>query len=826
MKAVVDGRLRFLWRWVPGLVLLAACAWWLMPLETPLHSIGLYALAFAWSVVLPGTLVHRALRGRPTTLVADVAFGGATGLVLQLLAWAGLTVLGVAQWLVFWPVPVVLAFALIPSLRRHWTLARYDRALHPTTSWAIVLAAMIAVYGAFRTSSATSVLPPAASSWYQDSYWHLSIAAETMRAFPPEMPQIAGRAFSYHWFANAHIGAMTWTTGLDLPLVFSRLWVAPIIVLAVMGIAAAGQRLTGRAWPGALAALMAAAGAVIQPAWFGVYGVTSFNSLSPSQQFSLPLMTLALAPLIDALRGIRLRWGSWLLLALATLGVSGAKASVIPVLVCGLLLALVVALIANRGLLRPVAIALAVVGVVGALTWPLVAGGGSGVRLQLFATIRALDPWVRFSGVPVAGGIALGPLPPGIERQGGVILLILLLVAYGIAYLWLLAGLPALGKSDLSGWMLLGVGIAGFGAMMLINQDGLSQVYFMSGAIIAWHLLAAWGVKLLIDKAAVRSSGWTIASAIVLGLCAGYAAASTIRNITGPYRGAEHLNRTLVISFSCVAAAVGVWLVLAFLARRRPAARHVVPVVGVMALIGAAIPTWHLATIAQFVGQLNPTQGASTMLVGAIVCGLLGLAGVIWFGGARPSDPQPEFPQWIKIVPATALAGVVLVSISTPVVDPNRPPPTASPGRIVQSTEATAALWLRDTTDRFAIVASNVHCLAKRTAPNCDARAYWVGAFSERRILVEGWGYTAAAHEAHGRGGRTYSQQPFEDPDLFALNEAAFYAPTPEVLSRLRARGVSYLFANSLAGPVSPRLGELAPPVFVSGPVTIHKLEP
>lgn len=825
MTALADGRLRFLWRWVPGVVLLFATAWWLAPLDTPWGQIGLYFLAFAWAVVLPGMLVHRALRGRPTTLVADVAFGGATGLVLQLLAWAVLTALGGAQWLALWPVPVVLAFALVPALRKHWTFARYDRALHPATSWAVVLAAIIPVFSAYRDSVARTALPPGATAWYQDSYWHLSIVAETMRAVPPQMPHIAGRELSYHWFANAHIGAMTWTTGLETPMVFSRLWVAPVLVLAVVSIVAVGQRLTGRAWPGALAALMAAAGAAIQPAWFGVVGVSSFNSLSPSQQFSLPLMMLALVPLIDALRGVRLRWGSWVLLALATLGVAGAKASVIPVLICGLLLALVVALIGNRSLLRPTGIALAIVGAVGALTWPLVAGGGSGVRLQLFATIRALDPWVRFSGVPISGGIALGPLPPGIEKSGGVTLLILLVIAYTIAYLWLLAGLPALRTTDLSGWLLLGIGIAGFSAMMLLNQDGLSQVYFMAGAVTAWHLLAAWGLKLIIDRSAVRSSPWAIASAIMFGLCSGFIAARVAREVTGPAPAADKLNSALLTSTVCVAAFVALWLLVAFFTRKRPAAPHLVTLVAVAALFGAAIRPPYIETVAAFVPAATPLQGSHILLVSVVIGALLSLAGVIGFGGLYPGRRDlPKFPRAVKLVPAAVLAGVVLIAISTPVIDPRAQPIPAPPGRLVQPTESAAALWLRDNTDRFAVVASNVHCIDKVTRPNCDARGYWVGAFSERRILVEGWAYTPAAHEAHGRDGLQYSRQPFDDPELFKLNEAAFYAPTPGGLQRLRDRGVKYLFADSLAGRVSPQLRQLARAVFTSGPVTIYEL--
>ena len=62
------------------------------------------------------------------------------------------------------------------------------------------------------------------------------------------------------------------------------------------------------------------------------------------------------------------------------------------------------------------------------------------------------------------------------------------------------------------------------------------------------------------------------------------------------------------------------------------------------------------------------------------------------------------------------------------------------------------------------------------------------------------------------------------DPELLALNDSAFTDPTPEVLEELRGRGVRFLFANDMAGEVSPRLDELATKVFAQGPVTIYEI--
>ena len=72
-------------RWAPGVVPpgLAAVLW--VHYDTPDVDVVRYVVAFVASVLLPGVLVHRWLRGRPTLLISDLSLGAATGLALQLL---------------------------------------------------------------------------------------------------------------------------------------------------------------------------------------------------------------------------------------------------------------------------------------------------------------------------------------------------------------------------------------------------------------------------------------------------------------------------------------------------------------------------------------------------------------------------------------------------------------------------------------------------------------------------------------------------------------------------------------------------------------------
>ena len=132
--------------------------------------------------------------------------------------------------------------------------------------------------------------------------------------------------------------------------------------------------------------------------------------------------------------------------------------------------------------------------------------------------------------------------------------------------------------------------------------------------------------------------------------------------------------------------------------------------------------------------------------------------------------------------------------------------------------------WIDTNAPRDPILATNVHCTGPVTRDHCDARGFWPAGLGERRVLVGAWAYTEAARAAQGRNGYSYTQQPFDNVERYRLNQALFAAPTPEVLRQARVLGVGYLFADTRASAVSPRLAELAEVVFRRGTVTVYRL--
>ncbi|MEU3166633.1 hypothetical protein, partial [Streptosporangium sp. NPDC006930] len=134
-----------------------------------------------------------------------------------------------------------------------------------------------------------------------------------------------------------------------------------------------------------------------------------------------------------------------------------------------------------------------------------------------------------------------------------------------------------------------------------------------------------------------------------------------------------------------------------------------------------------------------------------------------------------------------------------------------------------AGRWLRDHSDPDDLVATNAHCRWGYENP-CDSRQFWVAALSERRVLVEGWTYTAA-NMSRWRPGSLPEYLPFWDGERLALNDAAFRTPSAATIGRLRERyGVRWLFVDERrTGPASG-IEDFAELRFRSGDCAVYRI--
>ncbi len=504
----------------PGIVLAAVVVAGLVVDDTPVWDIVRYALYLVVTVLLPGTLVHRALRGRSPMLLVDLALGAATGVALGLAAWAVFMLLGVQQVLWLWPLAVFIPFAAVPSLRRHWRLGGYTERSR-LTSW-LMTGAMLIYSGTLLISMRVQHLPPRANLYYVDVYWHLSNAAELTRRIPPDEPSVAGRTMRYHWFSYADIAHANLISGVDLPTIVLRLWPIPIVAIILGLVLALTRKVSGASWPAGIAALfLVLPGELVPWEWYRPLSPFPFVGGSPSQIFGLVPLLLATIVLVDVVRRERVANGWWVLVLAVALG-GGSKPSVLPILLCGTGLVLLVNLVRREAVRRVVAaMALIGAGIIGLL--PLVAQATASSGVKLFGLLAFQPTWTDYASrgdLPGTGGHVLAGL-----GDRSALFLALALIAWTLLQLgWVLVAVSLLEKParlDPAVLLLAGAVMGGIAALLLLDHVGLAELYFEKTAVPLAAVLAAWGLYVALTKARTHLGPRRTLGLVVAGLAVG-----------------------------------------------------------------------------------------------------------------------------------------------------------------------------------------------------------------------------------------------------------------------------------------------------------------
>ncbi|WP_250029025.1 hypothetical protein [Paractinoplanes maris] len=460
------------------------------------RDIALYAFYFAVDVVLPGTLVYRALRGSRGNVPEDLGLGAATGMLIMLGSWALSAALDKFVLLPWWPALIVVPFLAVPRLHRYWRVSR-PRPLPVRWSWIVAIGLMLLVLSEYP-GWLTTPLPPAGGVIYQDLYYHLALVHEMMRPMPFQVPQLSGTPLHYHYLSDADIATASMITKIDPAVVLLRLWIVPVAGTAVLVMAALVRSLSGKWWAGALGGTAAIVGLpLLLGTAYTPLGGSPVSAFSPSQTYVLPLQALMVVLTVDVLRGRRLRWG-WALIFPLALACAGAKSSALPPFIAGLLAATLIVLIGYRRRLLPVlalfALTLAGVG----LGFRLFAGGGAGtLGFQPLSVLYWMAPYRDTIGhEDVIDGSRF--LPYGVETTGTAGRLFIA----GLLIWWLLMQSPRMlallgivtgtTRREPSTWLLAGMTAAGFGATFLLWHPSASQVYFYTGAAPFGTVAVAW----------------------------------------------------------------------------------------------------------------------------------------------------------------------------------------------------------------------------------------------------------------------------------------------------------------------------------------------
>jgi hypothetical protein len=571
---------------LPWLVPAAVLAALLIATGTPAGDLLLYAGYLTLAVLLPGTLVHRALRGSRGNLPEDLGLGGATGLLLLLAGWALVTATGLQALLVAWPVLIVLPFVAVPRLRRHWRIAE-PSPLPPAWSW-LMAGGLTLVVLSFWPVWHLTPLPPADAFWYQDLGYHLALIHEMTRSMPFQVPQLAGDTLHYTYLSDADMAAATMITRIDPAVVLLRLWAVPIAAIAALVTAALARELTGRWWAGALSGVAAVAGLpLVLGGRAAAMGGNAINYYSPSQVYMLPLAGLLLFLAVDVLRGTVSR-RAWLLVFPLALACAGAKSSALPPIVAGLVAALLAVALWRRDRLRP---ALAFTGLVLAAMVAgikVFAGGGASIlSVEPLAILYWFTPYRKTVGAfdENSGDVFL---PAGIAHAsaGALVFVAALVVWWVLMQAGRLAGLAALGaggtRRDPAAWLLGGLTAAGVGGLWLLWHPSASQNYFFVGMIPFATVLTVW---LLADRVRGRRK------ALVYGLVAGGVWAVVVPRLGPPPRRTV-LGWSLALAEPVLLTAVVIGVVIGVVLLTRRGSRRALPIALLAAVVGGSVGTF------------------------------------------------------------------------------------------------------------------------------------------------------------------------------------------------------------------------------------------
>lgn len=219
-------------------------------------------------------------------------------------------------------------------------------------------------------------------------------------------------------------------------------------------------------------------------------------------------------------------------------------------------------------------------------------------------------------------------------------------------------------------------------------------------------------------------------------------------------------------------------------------------------------------------GPDMPVHGLFPLVLPYLVLVVVAVVAVLALRrGSVAFVPQRERRGSVAVAAVALLTGYALPVTLTQGVGPSSHGAAAPPVRMVPEGALEAGRWLRDHSSPDDVVATNAHCRPVGWKV-CDSRHFWVSAYSERRVLVEGWAYAQSTMSRSEPFGTSYLALPFADQARLAANDAVFRQPSAENVARLvREYGVKWAFTENGAA-----LDSFATLRFRSGQCSVYEL--
>jgi hypothetical protein len=306
-------------------------------------TVAVYAAYFGFYVMLPGFVVLQLLERRPLTLSMAVALGVPVGFAVEILSFLGLSALQLRGLMPVLPAVWLGLGAWRWVQRREWPcrlrLGHRHAPLMLALSVLFLATVVAAVCQMFAESPLVDGLPQ--RPIFHDWVYLASRAAAIKHHWPLEDPSLAGSSLQYHYFMLVHAASASWLANLEVTMVLLRLMIVPLGGVLVVQAFVLGRMVSRSAWGGVLAAVLTTV--VSEASLAPDYGRPMFLGLFVRWLYVSPTFFFGMiffgALLIAVARGVlarRLDWPQVALLALLAAAGTGAKGTVLPVLLLAL----------------------------------------------------------------------------------------------------------------------------------------------------------------------------------------------------------------------------------------------------------------------------------------------------------------------------------------------------------------------------------------------------------------------------------------------------------------------------------------------------------
>ncbi|MGR6835328.1 hypothetical protein [Syntrophomonas erecta] len=350
-----------------------------------------FVLAVLVATLIPGLLVLNSLNLYTETWYRFI-LALAVGICLDILLYVILSI-GQVKFLL---IPVFLLLLLIYLVKwgkRDWLClgnlyCRADYGLVLILGFLSVAVLLIIILFYFIPNP----LPGAQAAVYHVDYpWHLGNIAEVKNHWYPEDSRLAGNYFHYHVFIYVYLALLSYLTGLDLPVVFFRLYIPLFHYLLLAGAYFCASRWYGSQRAGIWHVVIVMFLGTALLSW--PYNVALRNLfISPTYLLALVLTVFFLTEMKSCLQ-----WEGWralLVVLLLVFGISGAKGSFYPVILAGLLLGFIYMVLTRRWNNRLVILLILSLAVfLGVFVYIYQGIGSEGINILPGEIITATDLW-------------------------------------------------------------------------------------------------------------------------------------------------------------------------------------------------------------------------------------------------------------------------------------------------------------------------------------------------------------------------------------------------------------------------------------------------